>query len=336
MLERQKDRIIAEVIDKMNFFSRMLTKGNAPRIGALAVMFAAFLWGFDGVALTPRLYTLDVVNVVFLEHALAFLFMIPLLWIEIKELRKLNRRDWLAFVWIALFGGAIGTMAITQALFLVGFVPLSVPILIQKLQPLFAIGLAVILLKEKPTKRFYAYAALALLGSYLITFGFATPVVSIENKTLLAALLGLVAAFAFGTSTTVGRYAVEKVNYRVSTYLRFGLTALIMGALVLALGKLGNFAAVTQFQWLVLFVIVFTTGGLAIGIYYYGLRSVPAAKATFYELALPFTVIVLDWLVNGKVLTPGQFLGAAILVYAVLKINQSKVGLGPGEKEIEA
>jgi drug/metabolite transporter (DMT)-like permease len=189
-----------------------------------------------------------------------------------------------------------------------------------------------VLLKEKPAKEFYAYAALALLGSYLITFGFESPVVSLENKTLLAALLGLVAAFAFGTCTTVGRYAVEKVNYRVSTYLRFGLTALIMGALVLALGKLGNFAAVTQFQWLVLFVIVFTTGGLAIGIYYYGLRFVTASKATFYELAFPFTVIVLDWLLNGKFLSPGQLLGAAILVYAVLKINRAKVALGPGEE----
>lgn len=315
----------------MNVLSKMLTKQNAPRIGALAVMFAAFLWGLDGVALTPQLYTLDVVNVVFLEHALAFLFMIPLLWAEISELRKLNGNDWLAFVWIAIFGGAVGTMAITQALFLVGFVPLSIPILIQKLQPLFAIGLAVIFLKEKPTKKFYAYAGLALLGSYLITFGFAAPVVSLENKALLAALLGLVAAFAFGTSTTVGRYAVEKVNYRVSTYLRFGLTALIMGVLVLALGKLGNFAAVSSFQWLVLLVIVFTTGGLAIGIYYYGLRFVPAAKATFYELAFPLTVIALDWLLNNKVLSVGQFLGAAILVCAMLKINQTKVALGPGE-----
>jgi len=316
----------------MDFLSKISSKQNAPRVGAIAVMFAAFLWGVDGVLLTPQLYTLDVVNVVFLTHALAFLFMIPLLWREISELRKLNKKDWLAFCWIALFGGAIGTMAITQALFLVGFVPLSIPILIQKLQPLFAIGLALVLLKEKPVKEFYAYAGLALLGSYLITFGFESPVLSLENKSLYAALLGLLAAFAFGSCTTVGRYAVEKVNYRVSTYLRFGLTALIMGTLVLALGKLGNFAAVTPFQWLVLFVIVFTTGGVAIGIYYYGLRFVTASKATFYELAFPVTSIALDYILNGKLLSAGQFIGAAILVFAVIKINQSKVALGPGEE----
>jgi len=81
----------------MDFFSRMLSRQNAPRIGAIAVMFAAMLWGIDGAVLTPQLYTLDVVNVVFLLHALAFLFMVPLLWREISELRKLNRNDWLAF-----------------------------------------------------------------------------------------------------------------------------------------------------------------------------------------------------------------------------------------------
>jgi drug/metabolite transporter (DMT)-like permease len=341
MLEESNDKTnteFTEVTQAMDFFSKMLTKQNAPRVGALAVMFAAMLWGIDGAVLTPQLYTLDVVNVVFLLHALAFLFMIPLLWVEIKELKKLNSKDWLAFCWIALFGGAVGTMAITQALFLVHFVPLSVPILIQKLQPLFAIFLALIILKEKPSKEFYAYGALALAGSYLITFGFESPVISLENKTLVAAGLGLVAAFAFGSCTTVGRYAVEKINYRVSTYLRFGMTALLMAALVLALGKLGNFAAITQFQWLVMLVIVFTTGGVAIGIYYYGLRFVPAAKATFYELAFPATAIVLDFVLNGKILSLGQFAGAAVLLWAVYKINQTKVALGPGEeiKPLEA
>ena len=72
-----------------------------------------------------------------------------------SSLKQLKKKDWLAFFGVALLGGAIGTMAITKALFYVNFVNLSVVILLQKLQPVFAISLATIFLKEKLPKEFF-------------------------------------------------------------------------------------------------------------------------------------------------------------------------------------
>jgi drug/metabolite transporter (DMT)-like permease len=310
-------------------FESLLSVRKYPFIGALAIMSAAFLWGVDGVVLRPSLYSLDVAVVVFLEHFIAFLFMAPLMWNARKELPRLHHSGVLAFVWIALFGGAIGTMAITQALFLVDFIPLSVPILIQKLQPLFAIIFAVFMLKEKPSKKFYAYAALALVGSYLVTFGFEQPVVSLENKTLVAALLGLLAAFSWGSCTTVGRFAVSKVSSNMATYLRFGLTSLIMMLLILGLGKIGGFAAIGPGHLLTLLIIVFSSGGVAMMMYYYGLKSVPASKATIFELVFPLTAIMLDFVLHGKMLSIGQLFGAAILMYSVVLIQRVEIG-SPG------
>ena len=311
------------IMDFEKIFSGLLK--DPAKAGAAAIIVAAILWGIDGVALQPNLYNLDVVVVVFLEHALAFVFMIPLLIKEASQLKKLHNKDFLAFAWVALFGGAIGTMAITQALFLVNFIPLSVPILIQKIQPVFAIIMAVFLLGEKPPEKFYHYAVAALAGSYLITFGFDAPVIDLANKTLQAALLGLLAAFAFGSSTTVGRYAVKKVSAGMATYLRFGLTAAVMLAIMLSFGKEGGIMAVSQFQWMILLLIVFTTGGLAMMIYYFGLKRVPASKATLYELAFPFTAIVLDYALHGKFLSAGQILGAVLLLWAVISLERVKV-----------
>ena len=48
--------------------------------GALAICVAATLWGLDGVVLTPRLFNLSVPFVVFLLHAVPFLFMQPVLY----------------------------------------------------------------------------------------------------------------------------------------------------------------------------------------------------------------------------------------------------------------
>ena len=135
-------------------------------IGAIAVSIASIMWGFDGVVLTPRLYNLDVTWVVFVLHLIPFLLMNVFLYNEYKHLKVFSSQDYAVFFLVALFGGAIGTMSIVKALFLVNFKQLTVVVLLQKLQPLFAISLAAILLKEKLRKRFLLWASMAIISSY--------------------------------------------------------------------------------------------------------------------------------------------------------------------------
>ena len=44
-------------------------------------------------------------------------------------------------------------------------------VIIQKFQPLFAISLASIILKEKLSRRFIGITLVSILGGYLVTFG---------------------------------------------------------------------------------------------------------------------------------------------------------------------
>lgn len=288
--------------------------------GALAVILAATLWGVDGVVLRPALYSLDVKVIVFLEHLIAFSLMAIPLFLERKALKKLVIKDWLAFFWIALFGGALGTMAITKALFLVDFNHISVILILQKLQPLFAILLAWILLKERPKKTFFFWAVMAIVGSYLITYGFEVPSVQ-GNSILIAALLSLAAAFSFGSSTVFGKFTVSRVSFRIATYLRFGLTTLVMFFFVAASGFSG-ISDIEGTHILRLILIAVTTGGLAIIIYYYGLKKVPASKATIYELAFPVTAVLLPYLISGALLSIGQFIGALLIIISMMMITK--------------
>ena len=57
--------------------------------------------------------------------------------------------------------------------------------------------------------------------------------ISLTNN---AALYALLAAFAFGSSTVFGKNLVSEIGFRVSTALRFTLTALITGVLILFFG----------------------------------------------------------------------------------------------------
>ncbi|GIT74706.1 MAG: hypothetical protein Ct9H300mP29_7000 [Candidatus Neomarinimicrobiota bacterium] len=86
--------------------------------------------------------------VVLLEHALGAILFLPFL---INQIRNQNssQRGWISILWISICGGILGTFFYTKALSYVGYIDLSVVVLIQKLQPLFAISLSAIILKEK-------------------------------------------------------------------------------------------------------------------------------------------------------------------------------------------
>ena len=133
-------------------------------------MLAAVLWAIDGL-LRQNLSDVPAFQIILLEHAIGAVVFLPVLIRGWKEVTAMRERAWISVAWVSVLGGIVGTVAYTKALSYVDFIDLSVVVLIQKLQPLFAITLAAIILKEKLTKRFLIMASVALLGGYLVTFG---------------------------------------------------------------------------------------------------------------------------------------------------------------------
>ncbi len=289
--------------------------------GTVAIGFSAILWGFDGVVLTPRLQGLDVGYVVLMLHLIPFLLMNIFLYREYAELKNFQRQDYITFGLIALFGGGIGTMAIVKALFLVNFKDLSVVVLLQKLQPIFAISLASILLKEKIKKDFAIWASLAILASYFLTFGLHSPSMHSDRNTVYAALLAILAAFSFGSSTVFSKKILMNFNFVTATFFRYGFTTVIMLIYVVIFGKYTEIYHTNKMQWILFVLIGLTTGSGAIFIYYYGLRRVKAIVATISELLFPISAIFFDYIFNGTVLSPVQLISAAVMVFAIIKLS---------------
>lgn len=285
------------------------------------VIIAASLWAVDGIVLRPSLYSLPVPLVVLIESAIVAVLLTPFFIKKYPALKKLHKKDWLAFFGVALLGGAVGTMAITKALFYVNFVNLSVVILLQKLQPVFAISLATIFLKEKLPKEFIVWAVLALLGAYFMTFGLSSPNISTGDKTTIAALFALLAAFSFSSSTVLSKRALRNVDYEMGTYLRFLFTSIIMLIIASTTGDISSITDITSKQILIFLIIAFTTGGAAIFLYYYGLKRISASVASICELAFPLTAVILEYFVHGNILSPIQWIGAAVLMISILKVS---------------
>ena len=289
--------------------------------GALAICLAASLWGVDGVVLTPRLFPLPVPFVVFLLHLIPFALMQPFLWRSYRVLARMPRRDWTMLTLVALCGGILGTFAMVKALFLVDFNQLSVVVLLQKLQPVFAISLAALVLKESVSRYFIAWTGLALAGAYLLTFGWSLPVWDPGGGTVAGALWATIAAAAYGSATVFGKGILSSLDFKQATFGRYGLT---LGLAILYLVSSGQgfpFGSVTRTQWLIVAIIGVTTGSGAIFLYYYGLSRVPASVSAICELCLPLTAILLDYWINKSVLGGWQWLGAFLLITSILRVS---------------
>ena len=289
--------------------------------GALSICLAATLWGLDGVVLTPRLFNLSVPLVVFLLHLVPFVLMQPFLFATYGVVRRLKMEDWVTLTLVALCGGILGTFAIVKALFLVDFNQVSVVVLLQKLQPIFAIVLAGVLLGERITSRFLFWATLAIVGAYLLTFGLSLPEVGSGSSTTIAAAWAAVAAAAFGSATVFGKRLLASLDFRQATFARYGLTTLLALIYLLIGGEGLSFESVTSTNWLLILVIGLTTGSGAIFLYYFGLSRVRASVSAICELCLPLSAIVFDYFVNGSVLGPWQWSGAAVLILAIFKVS---------------
>ena len=309
----------------LNWIRGMIPEQNIRKskiIGALAISIAAVMWGFDGIVLTPSLYNLNVGFVVFMLHLIPFLIMNVFLYKEYRKLQVFTPSDYFIFFLIAIFGGVMGTMAIVKALFLVNFQQLTIIILLQKLQPVFAIALATILLKERLRRYYIVWASIAIIASYFLAFGGAIPDFKTDANTIYAALFSLLAAFSFGSSTVFSKKALRKYTFHTATFFRYGFTVLIMLVFVLITGHIIQINEVTTRNWIFFLIIALTTGSGAIFLYYFGLKRVRAIISTICELFFPVSAIIFDYIINNQILSYVQWISAGIMIFAIVNLNR--------------
>lgn len=286
---------------------------NSYKSAPWLVVIAALLWAVDAPFRKYLTGDLSSVTIVLMEHitiaALVFIF----LWRFLGELKKLNWREWLAAAFIAFGGSALATVFFTQSFH---YVNPSVAILLQKTQPFIAILLAVLVLKEKLTPKFWLYAALGVFGAYLVTFPEIRPTGLALAGGGLGVLFALLAAFLWGGSTVFGRVVLRKVSFQAMTAARFLGALVFLFLLEIYYGKLGELGKASGKDWMYVFIIAVLAGFVSLWIYYRGLRFTKASIATIGELAFPFSAVIVNWIFLDAKLEMMQILGGVVLFFA--------------------
>lgn len=276
------------------------------------VAIAAALWGTDGLLRLPLAEDLPAASVVFWEHLIVATLLLPFLPSALRALARCGPREWVS---VLLIGG--GASALATALFTAAFQtgdPVT-PLVLQKLQPLFAMLAAFVVLGERLRGGYLAFAVPAVVGAWLLAFE--NPF-DIQVSALRTALLALGAAALWAGGTVLGRLVSTKLRPREVTALRFSIGLPVAAAIVVAQDS--PFAV----GWdnavgLVLLAVV--PGLLALSLYYVGMQATPAARATLAELSFPATAAIISVTVLDSTLSATQWFGLAVVVCSITALG---------------
>lgn len=345
------DSYYAKINDlKNNIFSVvdetiMSDNKSSFNFGFFYIAFAAFLWTTDILVRTNLEGKLSATQITLVDHLIIVIVISPLIVKYFPKLLKFNLKEWLALLWIGIGGSALATIALTEGFFTgdFQFQNVAVVILMQQTQPIVAIGLAHLLLKEKLPNLFYLLSLFAIIGVGLIISPFifvgGSFVISsqISNNTgLMAGMFGLIAAILWGSSTVFGRYllkhGVQKPEYKEMVTYRFFIAAIFLVIFTPFIPRSDGYPSIEGLLnieiMLSLLFLALIVGLLSLVLYYYGLKTTHASMSAIAELAYPLSFFVIMPLL--KVDTPSliQLIGAAVLLVSttLLSYNYGKTG----------
>lgn len=290
--------------------------------GSLLIIVAAVLWALDGVV-RRSLYSLSPLIIVSVEHMVGSLLLLPFIFKLIKK-EHFQKKEWVTLVLISLFSGLLGTLWFTTALLMTNYISFSVVFLLQKLQPLFALLAARILLKEKLSREYMFWAISALLAAFFVTFPMGEVNLNTGDKTLQAALFALGAAAVWGASTALSRLVLLKHNDKVVTGMRFLITSLISFVALLSFGQLPLLKTITPPQLLQFVFIAVSTGMIALLLYYKGLKSTPVHVSTLLELVFPLLAVGIDIYVYKTEIALVQVIAGATLLFCLYQVTKKQ------------
>lgn len=286
----------------------------APRTRDLTwlVALSSALWGSDALLRKPLTTQLPTPLIVVVEHAVCVVILAPFLpraWRGFRRLRTSQR-------W-AVVGIGAGASALATELFTLAFTrgDAITPLVLQKLQPIIAIGLAALLLGERLHRRYLLFVLPALAGAWLLTF---PDPLHVGLASAEAALLAVGAAALWAGGTVLGRYVAADLDPTTVTVLRFAIGLPTAVVVALAAGTSWHIAAGDVPSLIGLALI---PGLIALLLYYRGLRRTAAARATLAELAFPTTAALVGVFVLGDRFAPSQWVGVLLVVAAVTALG---------------
>jgi drug/metabolite transporter (DMT)-like permease len=277
--------------------------------GVVLIAIAAAMWGTDPIIRKTMSFTTSATTIVFGEHVILVLCTLPLLLPALRAVFRAGGRYVAAAVVIGAGASAVATILFTDAL--IGHSDFITPVVIQKVQPLVAVGAAALLLAERPRPGFAWFFLPALAGFWLVNQ--AHPLEpSASGAVVIAEATAAAVLWALGT--VLGRYLARELEFQHVLSLRFFFGLI---ACAIALPIMNAPAYSNGHDTVLILYLALVTGLFALALYYYGLRRTPAVLSSLAELTYPAIAVIAGIYAYDQSLRWTQWLGVAMILGAV-------------------
>jgi len=297
--------------------------------GTLFIMIACFTWALDTLIRYPLLGAgYSAVHIVLIEHLTLVVCVSPLLWRYRDIYKKMPKRSLACLFFIGGMGSAVGTLAFTEAF---SYLNPTVVILLQKLQPLVAIILAYSFLKERIESHFMQWAAIILVGSFVMMWPDLAKLsnaqwhYSNDQSTIVKGYgYTLIAVFAWGAATVCGKYLSRK-GVSENAILSGRFVSGLMVLLPIALLVTPTLPSITVADFGLVVTMALLSGLIGMWFYYRGLSRVRAQTATLVELSFPVFAAGINWLFLDISLSSFQIIGACLLILGNIGLRMKEL-----------
>ena len=283
-------------------------------LSALYIIIASGIWWVDGYI---RQWTPIWGNLLIaLETTIAGILLLGFLWLfKKRHIQKIKNMK--AMMGMILLGGIGGSWCFAQALSAtdsLGFVFVLI-----WLQPIFTIITSALVLGEHPKGSFYTFAATTIFASILLTVG--DTWFALDRSSMSAYIYAILTAAFWWSGTTMSKIVLNHNSHLYALGLRLFFTGLIGWVIVFFSHEMMSISDIStkiiSSPASVLFLI-FISDLLGYGMYYRGLRDVPATIATIFELAFPLTGFILDYMLYDVTPSPMKVVAALTILMSIV------------------
>ncbi|MEY2507454.1 MAG: drug/metabolite transporter, family [Verrucomicrobiota bacterium] len=310
----------------------MNNKGGARRssYGPWLVGLGAALWGTESAWRIPLNDLFDADVIVFWEHVLILFMFLPILFSQLGQVRKIDKRSWGYLIFSGFAGSAVGTIFFTLAL--KNGNPTVVNVILN-IQPVVSTLGAFLLFGDRLTPRFFLFAGIAIVAGIFLSVEHPALIgVSFSEAGLnLGTGYALICALFWGLSTVAGRGVMVGMPLRLAASLRIVVGLVCMTCIVGAAGKLRGaslWPAAAQAHpgtaILALLLLASISGAIPLLIYFEGLRLTRASTAGYFEMMQTLAAVCITWGFFHAALRPHQIVAAIILIAAVAMVQRAQ------------
>lgn len=259
-------------------------------------------------------------NVLFVGNLCALIVLIAIYWRQwnLKALKQLSRKDWIALVAVAILSGALAPGLIFQALALT---QVNNVVLVGRLEPPLTLALSIWLLKER-VNLWEGVGAIAAFFGVTLTIILQPPGQAMMNVGSfgvgIGEILAATGAVVIAASTIISKRYLGKIPLGIYSIFRTALGTLIFFFVALQLYGGNHFMdAFSPFLWQWMFVYGTVIVVVGQSLWIKGLRASTVSMASLVGSFTPIAGIISAYFILGEAPTLPQYVGGSIILVGI-------------------